>query len=219
MELLQTISVCGVPSFHANITNGGGAPTIQWKVNGTNAGAGNNTETFTGLNAGDAITCVVTANNQCQTTSVASSNTVHFEANTNSSVTATVCKDSLIIHGSPVTTSGTYIDTTITAGGCDSIVTYNLTVLNNCTVGINNLANNLGATLYPNPNTGNFAIKFNDNEEHTIEIYNAMGTSIARFEKVSQQKQLDLNTLASGVYLLTVSTQNHKQQLRFVVAK
>ncbi len=62
-------------TFTATPTNGGGAPTYQWKKNGVNVGTGN-TYSTNGLNNNDVISCVLTANHPCQTTATATSNTI-----------------------------------------------------------------------------------------------------------------------------------------------
>jgi|GEM_PF-1694287 len=63
-------------TFTATVTNGGAAPTYQWKKNGSNVGsATNSTYTNTPVN-GDYYTCVITSNLACVTGSPATSNTL-----------------------------------------------------------------------------------------------------------------------------------------------
>jgi gliding motility-associated-like protein len=79
-----TLSVCQGTSvtFTTMGTNGGSDPAFQWQVNGT--AAGNNSSTFTDpdLLNGDLITCIMTSDAACVTTSVASSNTIQISINT-----------------------------------------------------------------------------------------------------------------------------------------
>jgi hypothetical protein len=49
-------------SFTASPTNGGSAPSYQWKVNGVNVGTNNPIFSSTTLLAGDVVTCVMTSN-------------------------------------------------------------------------------------------------------------------------------------------------------------
>ena len=64
-------------SFSATATNGGTAPSFQWKKNGVDAGSGSSITFLAGTVAsGDTITCVLTANNNCQTTPTATSNKI-----------------------------------------------------------------------------------------------------------------------------------------------
>ena len=64
-------------TFTAVATNGGSSPSYQWKKNGVDAGSGS-TITFLSntLSNGDEISCVLTANNPCQTTATAYSNAI-----------------------------------------------------------------------------------------------------------------------------------------------
>jgi hypothetical protein len=64
-------------TFTATPTNGGGAPTYDFKVNGTSVqNSSSATYTTTGIANNDAVTCEMTANNTCQTTATATSNSI-----------------------------------------------------------------------------------------------------------------------------------------------
>ena len=62
-------------TFTATPTNGGAAPTYQWFIGTTAVGTGGSTFSTT-LNVGDVVSVVMTANNACQTTPTATSNTI-----------------------------------------------------------------------------------------------------------------------------------------------
>lgn len=72
-------SVCAGTSvtFTATPTNGGSAPTYQWKRNGADVGTGGTTYAYVPTN-GDAIIVVMTANNTCQTAATATSSAVNM---------------------------------------------------------------------------------------------------------------------------------------------
>ncbi len=71
----QGSSVCAGSSvtFSATITNGGSSPQYQWKKNGNNIATGS-TYTTSSIANGDVITCVLTSNANCLSTSTANSN-------------------------------------------------------------------------------------------------------------------------------------------------
>ncbi|RQO31367.1 hypothetical protein DBR32_05230 [Taibaiella sp. KBW10] len=62
-------------NFTATATNGGTAPSYQWKVNGANSGTNSNTFSYVPAN-GDLVTCTLTGNATCATTTTANSNSI-----------------------------------------------------------------------------------------------------------------------------------------------
>jgi|GEM_PF-1383089 len=71
------IFCAGTPiTFTATITNGGSAPSYQWKKNGTNAGTNAPTYTDNALTTTDAITCILTSNAPCVSPASVTSNPV-----------------------------------------------------------------------------------------------------------------------------------------------
>jgi len=70
-------SVCNgaTVNFTATPVNGGMSPVIQWQVNGINAGTNSNTFSFIPSN-GDAVSCILTSSEPCNTGNPATSNTV-----------------------------------------------------------------------------------------------------------------------------------------------
>lgn len=76
ITVTATNSVCagGVANFVATTTNGGSAPAYQWKVNGNNQGTNSANFSSNALVSGDVVTCVLTSNANCATTTTATSN-------------------------------------------------------------------------------------------------------------------------------------------------
>ncbi|MCU0431677.1 MAG: gliding motility-associated C-terminal domain-containing protein [Cytophagaceae bacterium] len=68
-------------TFTATPTNGGGAPTYQWKLNGTNVGTNATTYSNNNLTNGDVVTLEMTSNATCATGSPATSNAVTMTVN------------------------------------------------------------------------------------------------------------------------------------------
>jgi hypothetical protein len=73
-----TISSNTAVTFTASITGGGTSPVYQWKRNGTNVGTNSANYTNNSWLNGDAITCVLTSNNPCATTTSVTSNTINM---------------------------------------------------------------------------------------------------------------------------------------------
>lgn len=71
-----------VVSFNATITNGGATPVYQWKINGANAGTNNAIFTNSTLNNGDIVTCELTSNQNCITSTFAVSNAISITRST-----------------------------------------------------------------------------------------------------------------------------------------
>ena len=63
--------------FTATGVNGGTSPSYEWKKNNVSAGTGSTITFLAGtLSTNDVISCVLTANNNCQTTPTATSNNI-----------------------------------------------------------------------------------------------------------------------------------------------
>lgn len=75
-------------TFTASITNGGSAPSYQWKKNGSNVGTNSASYSSSTLVNGDIITCVLTSNVACATAASATSNAITMTVN--QSVTPTI---------------------------------------------------------------------------------------------------------------------------------
>ena len=123
-------------SFTATPTNGGASPVYQWKVNGINVGSNQSTFSTSTLVNGDIVTCEMTSNATCLSSSIETSNSITASQTT---VVANASSGSILCHGgntsitvfgsggtSPYTGTGSF---TVSAG------TYNYTVTdaNGCT--------------------------------------------------------------------------------------
>ncbi|MBX7226280.1 MAG: choice-of-anchor J domain-containing protein, partial [Chitinophagales bacterium] len=70
-------------TFTATPTNGGTTPSYQWKLNGSNVGTNSATYSNASLVQGDVVSCVMTSNALCASTSTATSNTVTMTVTAN----------------------------------------------------------------------------------------------------------------------------------------
>ncbi len=78
----------GSAFYSASSTNGGTAPTYQWKKNGTNIATGSSV-TLSGLIASNVISCVMTSNATCASSQTATSNSITISSVSSSPVITT----------------------------------------------------------------------------------------------------------------------------------
>jgi hypothetical protein len=101
-------------TFTATATNGGTAPTYQWRKNSTNiTGATNNTYSSSSLATGDVISVAMGSSLTCVTTPSANSNNVTMTVNTSltpsvtvSTASTTVCPSVPVVFNSSITNGG-----------------------------------------------------------------------------------------------------------------
>jgi gliding motility-associated-like protein len=112
----SSATICaGIPvTFTSVIVNGGGTPVYQWKKNGVNVGANNNSYTDNVLSNGDIITCALTSSATCVVPATATSNTITMTVNPLLTPTISiaalgnsVCAGTSITFTSAVTNAGT----------------------------------------------------------------------------------------------------------------
>jgi gliding motility-associated-like protein len=111
----STANVCvGLPvTYTATPTNGGAAPTFQWKINGQNVGSNTNSFTTNTITSADIVTCLLTSNLPCVNNANVLSNAIQINVDntpqpslTINANTATICKnDEVIFTASPFNTS------------------------------------------------------------------------------------------------------------------
>ncbi|MGB1315493.1 MAG: T9SS type A sorting domain-containing protein, partial [Chitinophagales bacterium] len=95
-------------TFNATTTNGGTTPVYQWKLNGANVGTNATSFASSSLANGDVVTCVLTSNANCVSSTTANSNAITIIVNTavTPSVTMTASASS-ICSGDNVTFNAT----------------------------------------------------------------------------------------------------------------
>ncbi len=93
-----------------------------------------------------------------------------------------------------------------------------------CVTGINDIEFSNDVTLMPNPTTGNVTVSVAGVEKAlSIKVYNILGSEVYNFNTSdvasTMNKQLDLNALSSGTYLVKVQTGNKIAIKRVTVSK
>ena len=94
--------------FTATPTNGGASPTYQWLLNGVNAGTNSVTYTSTTPTNGDVVTCIMTSNASCVTSSPATSNAIAIVVSLSVTPSVTIVgAPTTVCLGDPVTFTAT----------------------------------------------------------------------------------------------------------------
>jgi hypothetical protein len=61
-----------------------------------------------------------------------------------------------------------------------------------------------GVSIYPNPSTGIFTIKLEDEKNSTIEVYNIIGEKIFSLKTQNESTLIDLTDQPRGMYILKI---------------
>lgn len=98
-------------TFYSTITYGGGTPSYQWKVNGTNAGTNNPVFASSALADGSQVQLEITSSISCASPSTATSNTITINVNPAVTPTVTVqASETSICPGQTVTFNATPVN-------------------------------------------------------------------------------------------------------------
>ena len=175
-ELIDTITVPGPPTvFYNNLQSICIGDSISVGLS-TYTLSGTYTDTFTASNGCDSIvTTILTVLNP-----------------TNSVNNQTVCYgDAFVFNGNSYTVSGSYSDTLSNSNGCDSIITTNLTVLNQ--INTTNLIN---------------SVSCNGGSNGSIDVAVSGGMPPYSFLWSNGSTSEDLTSIASGIYYLQIIDSN-----------
>jgi hypothetical protein len=117
-----------------------------------------------------------------------------------SSVLNQTALDSYILNGILYTQSGTYVQTTTNAAGCDSTITLNLTL----TVGLEE-ESLVAISVQPNPTDAIFTLKASEALYSTYVIQDAQGKVVATGSLTGTSTTINIDQVARGIYFLKVA--------------
>ncbi|MCE3227307.1 MAG: hemagluttinin repeat-containing protein [Bacteroidetes bacterium] len=94
-----------------------------------------------------------------------------------------------------------------TNGACSNAITKTVTVTNSIVQGVEEVTNEGGLSVYPNPGNGlfNFDISGPVPQGSVVEVYDAAGRKIHSAEVMGEKTELDLRSGAKGVYFYKLS--------------
>ncbi|MFI5204635.1 MAG: T9SS type A sorting domain-containing protein, partial [Flavobacteriales bacterium] len=208
--------------FTATPTNGGLTPVFQWQVNGANVGTNSNTYATTTLNNGDVVTCIITSSDTCTSNNPATSNSINITvfsapstpvivqsgADLNSNASS---GNQWYFNNSPIggangitytpTQNGSYYVIVTDGNGC---VTDTSNIINVTGIGISE--NEIfSISIYPNPADEQITLSLKGiTGTVDVSLENMLGERIINRTNVSATAQLDVSSLAEGMYLLKI---------------
>jgi hypothetical protein len=110
-------------------------------------------------------------------------------------------------------------------GPVSAVATVHMTVTGGAGIGQVN-THDMDIRLLPNPNKGAFTIKgdlgITDDQDITLEVTNMLGQSVYKAKATVRRGRIDIpvqldNTLANGMYILKVRTENGDKTINFVI--
>ena len=229
-------------TFTATPTNGGAAPSYQWKLNGGNVGTNSATYSNNALANGNTVSCVMTSNAACVTGSPATSNTINMTVNPNPvpiiSQTVNNLNSSAAasyqwnLNGNPIALNGTsqqytalvngnYSVTVVDANGC----TGTSAVLNVTVSGIFQPVQFQKIEIFPNPNNGlmKMVIETPKGGEITLQIIDILGKLVSeKIVNINQGRNefaLDLSELSQNIYFIKTKLNDLNYQGKIIIAE
>lgn len=210
-------------TFQATPTNAGTSPVYQWKLNGANVGTNLYQYSNNALQDGDVVWVEMTSNATCAgatpvVSAITNMNVTAVEVPTIESLDNVMASSSFagnqwLLNGQPISgATGQFYEATqsgfyqvqVTINGCTAISTpFSMTY-----VGIEDIQEMQGVSLYPNPTYGNFTIAFDKllNENANLEITNVLGQTLFQKElpKNETQHEFTVTEYAKGVYFINI---------------
>lgn len=226
-------------TFSASQTNGGIAPTYQWQLNGSNVGSNSSSYTNQSLVNGDVVTCVMTSNAGCVTTSTATSSPITMSVNA-IPATPVITNNNGVLTSSSATGNQWYFNNVAIVGAIGQTYTatqngdyYVVVTVNGCSstsavttvsgLGLDELTNHINISIYPNPNGGQFTIDVKSSEINpvSIKITDMTGRLIYLKSDISFVEELtekiNIEEKGKGTYFIHVTSGEYSKIEKVIV--
>ena len=212
VDTLAGVSALGCDSIHTTDLTIGTFKQVNYDYVGCDSVSAFGTMYYSTQIVND--TAIAGALNGCDSITVTNV-TVNNSSTTSNS--ATILEgESIMLGGALQTTAGTYVDSYMTAEGCDSIIT---TVLNVTPDGIM-YGDKLNIKVYPNPSTGLFSLDLSGMKSEQVDyiITDNTGRIVKSEVNVlsSDVKNIDLSSAGDGVYFLQVRSEDVSTIIKLV---
>ncbi|MFM7644804.1 MAG: beta strand repeat-containing protein [Sphingomonadales bacterium] len=175
----------------------GGSVTLSAQAGNTVLWSNSNTSTSIEVSTAGTYSAQLTSPAGCSVSTNAL--TVVVNAPTASTLNETAL-DGYILNGILYTQSGTYVQTTTNAAGCDSTITLNLTL----TVGLDE-SNILTFSVQPNPTDAIFTLVASEALYSNYVIQDAQGKVVATGNLTGTSTTINIDQVARGIYFLKVA--------------
>ena len=91
---------------------------------------------------------------------------------------------------------------------------------NSGTTAINEVADNIGARLYPNPNNGYFTFEYTATDPNVdVSVTDILGNVVYTSVVTEKQTMLDLTDRPCGMYFLHIGSQQEMKTIRFCIVR
>jgi hypothetical protein len=100
--------------------------------------------------------------------------------------------------------------------GASTSVWKGLNIVEQPSLGIHNIEQELGAAIYPNPTDGNLTLKMNTASNVDVTVYDLNGRALLNKKVNDTQSEINISNQPSGVYLLKVKADNGEFSKRII---
>lgn len=229
------VEICAGSSvtFAASIQGGGSSPIYQWQVNGANAGTNSATFTTSSLTDGQVVTCILTSNGACATSTNASSNSITMTVISTANISQSGGVLSTTTAGSgyqwvdctsglPVSSTTNSFTPTLSGSYRVDVTIGSCTVSSACqsvTVGLDETKLGELVQLMPNPTENSVHVSAAGLKIESYELYDVSGKQLLHQKNSENDFEINLGGNESGVYFIRFILNDKDSFTRKIIKK